>query len=417
MKRLVLFALAIVSSFALQSAIKAQEFAPLVQPETTSVTRVNLDQLDASTLTSQAEKIANAALDLFVPDADQAEEMKQAVPVVKLFLGQYLETYVQPLKDAGVRNFYLIIDKSDDPAEISYPYLAFPTSDLTGDQLSEVRNVMKTINQQANSVIKYRFVRNNFFFVMITPTEDVDEDEIKAYVKKHFTKLNALERAEFTEGFEQVDPDAVIATVSVPVISEEEVTNAVAQISGLLDATETPFGDEIKDALESIGELGAKIQGHVRYVTTSVNLDQLEIVQKTYLKSEESTAEWQKLTNDVLDKFFSTLSQVAEKALSDEDLNEFGVTVEEAQDLLSTVEELTRACSATTVEGNAVVWKMDEQFWSDKKPIIKDLTDKITALAAKNSVDVDVEDEDVEDSEVEFDDDEDLDADDDLIGE
>lgn len=417
MKRLVLFALAIVSAFALQSAIKAQEFAPLVQPETTSVTRVNLDQLDASTLTSQAEKIANVALDLFVPDADQAEEMKQAVPVVKLFLGQYLETYVQPLKDAGVRNFYLIIDNSDDPAEISYPYLAFPTSDLTEAQLSEVRDVMKTINQQVNSVIKYRFVRNNFFFVMITPANDDNEDEIKAYVKKHFSKLNSVEKVEFTEGFEQVDPDAVIATVNVPVFSEEELTDAIAQVSSLLDATETPFGAEITDALKSIGELGAKIQGNVRYVTTSVNLDQLEIIQKTNLKSEESAAEWQKLTNDVIDKIFSTLSEVAEKALSDEDLNELGVTVEEAQDLLSTAEELTRACSATTLEGSAAVWKMDEQFWSDKKPLIKELTEKITALAAKYSVDVDVEDEDVEDSEVEFDDDEDLDADDDLIGE
>ena len=424
MKRLVLFALAIVSAFALQSTIKAQEFAPLVQPETTSVTRINLDQLDASTLTSQAEKIANAALDLFVPDADQAEEMKQAVPVVKLFLGQYLETYIQPLKDAGVRNFYLIVDKSDAPAEISYPYLAFPTSDLTEDQLSEVRNVMKTINQQVNSVIKYRFVRNNFFFVMITPAENDDEDEIKAYVKKHFSKLNTVEKAEFTEGFENIDPDAVIATVSLPVYDEEEVTNAVAQVSSLLDATESPFGDEIIDALENIGELGAKVQGHVRYATTSVNLDQLEIVQKTYLKSEESTAEWQKLTNDVLDKFFSTLSQAAEKALSDKEFNQIGVTVEEAQDLLSTVEELTRACSATTAEGSAVVWKMNEQFWSDKKPLIKDLTEKINALAAKYSAndeadadveDADVEDADVEDLDVEFEGDEDLGASDDVI--
>ena len=424
MKRLVLFALAIVSAFALPSAVKAQEFVPLVQPETTSVTRVNLDKLDSATLTSQTEKIANAALDFFVPDAEQAEEMKQAVPVVKLVLGQYLETYVQPLKDAGVRNFYIIFDKSDDPAEISYPYLAFPTSDLTEDQLSEVRNVMKTINQQVNSVIKYRFVRNNFFFVMITPAENDDEDEIKAYVKKHFSKLNTVEKAEFTEGFENIDPDAVIATVSLPVYNEEEFTNAVAQVSSLLDATESPFGDEIIDVLENIGELGAKIQGHVRYATTSVNLDQLEIVQKTYLKSEESAAEWQKLTNDVVDKIFSTLSQAAEKALSDKEFNQIGVTVEEAQDLLSTVEELTRACSATTAEGSAVVWKMNEQFWSDKKPLIKDLTEKINALAAKYSAndeadadveDADVEDADVEDLDVEFEGDEDLGASDDVI--
>lgn len=424
MKRLVLFALAIVSAFALPSAVKAQEFVPLVQPETTSVTRVNLDKLDSATLTSQTEKIANAALDFFVPDAKQAEEMKQAVPVVKLVLGQYLETYVQPLKDAGVHNFYIIFDKSDDPAEISYPYLAFPTSDLTEDQLSEVRNVMKTINQQVNSVIKYRFVRNNFFFVMITPAENDDEDEIKAYVKKHFSKLNTVEKAEFTEGFENIDPDAVIATVSLPVYNEEEFTNAVAQVSSLLDATESPFGDEIIDVLENIGELGAKIQGHVRYATTSVNLDQLEIVQKTYLKSEESAAEWQKLTNDVVDKIFSTLSQAAEKALSDKEFNQIGVTVEEAQDLLSTVEELTRACSATTAEGSAVVWKMNEQFWSDKKPLIKDLTEKINALAAKYSAndeadadveDADVEDADVEDLDVEFEGDEDLGASDDVI--
>lgn len=424
MKRLVLFALAIVSAFALPSAVKAQEFVPLVQPETTSVTRVNLDKLDSATLTSQTEKIANAALDFFVPDAEQAEEMKQAVPVVKLVLGQYLETYVQPLKDAGVRNFYIIFDKSDDPAEISYPYLAFPTSDLTEDQLSEVRNVMKTINQQVNSVIKYRFVRNNFFFVMITPAENDDEDEIKAYVKKHFSKLNTVEKAEFTEGFENINPDAVIATVSLPVYNEEEFTNAVAQVSSLLDATESPFGDEIIDVLENIGELGAKIQGHVRYATTSVNLDQLEIVQKTYLKSEESAAEWQKLTNDVVDKIFSALSQAAEKALSDKEFNQIGLTVEEAKDVLSTVEELTRACSATTAEGSAVVWKMNEQFWSDKKPLIKDLTEKINALAAKNSAndeadadveDADVEDADVEDLDVEFEEDEDLGANDDVI--
>ena len=153
-------------------------------------------------------------------------------------------------------------------------------------------------------------------------------------------------------------------------------------------------------------------------------MDQLEIVQKTYLKSEESTAEWQKLTNDVLDKFFSTLSQAAEKALSDKEFNQIGVTVEEAQDLLSTVEELTRACSATTAEGSAVVWKMNEQFWSDKKPLIKDLTEKINALAAKYSAndeadadveDADVEDADVEDLDVEFEGDEDLGASDDVI--
>ena len=67
---------------------------------------------------------------------------------------------------------------------------------------------------------------------------------------------------------------------------------------------------------------------------------------------------------------------------------------------------------------------MNEQFWSDKKPLIKDLTEKINALAAKYSAndeadadveDADVEDADVEDLDVEFEGDEDLDANDDVI--
>ena len=386
MKRLVLFALAIVSAFTLQTAVKAQEFAPLIQPETVAVTRINLDKIDSSALSSQAEKIANAAIDFFVTDADQAEETKQAVPLIKLMLAQYLDTYIQPLKDSGVVNIYAIVDKPENPDEVTYPYLAIPTTDLTADQLKAVREIMGKFNTQLNSTIKYRFVRNNFFYIMIVPAGQDNEDEVKAYVKKHFQKPNTVEKAEFAEGFEEIAPDAAIATVSIPVYSEEEITNVIAQTSGLLDATENPFGDEFKECLQRIGETVAKFQGLVRYTVTSFNLDDLEIVQKNHMNSDDSTSEWRDLCDNVLDQVFATLSQVAKKAVSDEDLNPRGVTLEEVQDILATSEDLTRACTATTVEDNVIVWKMDEQFWSDKKPLIQDLTNKISTLSAKYAV-------------------------------
>ncbi len=405
MKRLVLFALAIVSAFALQTVVRAQEFAPLIQPETVAVSRINLDKIDSSALSSQAEKIANAAIDFFVADADQAKETKQAVPLIKLMLAQYLDTYIQPLKDSGVVNIYVIVDKSENPDEVTYPYLAIPTTDLTADQLKDVREIMGKFNTQLNSVIKYRFVRNNFFYIMIVPAGQDNEDEVKAYVKEHFQKPNTVEKAEFVEGFEEVDPDAAIATVSIPVYSEEDITNVIAQTSGLLDASENPFGDVLKDCLQGIGETVAKFQGLARYAVTSFNLKDLEIVQKIHMNSDDSTSEWRDLSDNVLDQVFATFSQVAEKVVSDEDLNTSGVTLEEVQDLLSTFEDLTRACAATTVEDNAIVWKMNEQFWSDKKPLIQDLTNKISTLSAKYAVpdDADADDADADEEDLEVD--------------
>ena len=97
MKRLVLLALAAVSAFALLSPAKAQEFAPLVQKDTVSLVRVNLDKLDADNLSSQAEKLANSVIDFFVDDAKQAEVTKQVVPLAKALIAGYFGSIVQPL--------------------------------------------------------------------------------------------------------------------------------------------------------------------------------------------------------------------------------------------------------------------------------------------------------------------------------
>ena len=182
MKRFVLLALAAVSAFATLAPAKAQEYAPLIQKETVSVGRINLDKLDADNLSAQAQKVASAAIDYFVEDKEKANEFKESLSLAKVMITGYFATAVQPLKDAGVKNVYVVVEQSDDPDETLYPYLAIPTESLTKDQLDGARNAMKNLNQQLGSVLKYRFVRNGFFYTLIVP-DDADDDEVKAYVK------------------------------------------------------------------------------------------------------------------------------------------------------------------------------------------------------------------------------------------
>ncbi|MBQ4080061.1 MAG: hypothetical protein II596_05220, partial [Thermoguttaceae bacterium] len=91
------------------AAVAQDDYAPLVQKETVSVSRINFDQLNSDQISQKIVKIANSAVDYFVSDKNQATEIKKTVPLASIFIAQAFANYVQPLQDAGVKYAYIVV--------------------------------------------------------------------------------------------------------------------------------------------------------------------------------------------------------------------------------------------------------------------------------------------------------------------
>ncbi len=400
MKRLVLLALAAVSAFALLSPAKAQEYAPLVQKDTVSLVRVNLDKLDADNLSSQAEKLANSAIDFFVDDAKQAEETKQVVPLAKALIAGYFGSIVQPLKDAGVSTLYFVIEQSEDSDETLYPYIGIPTESLSKDQLQEARDAMKAINQQVNSALKYRFVRNGVFYTLIVPT-DADDDEVKTYVKERFTKITPVEKPEFAEGFKIADPNAAISGVTLSSKNETLAASQLDTIFSQLDEAEgisDEIADKIKDSLKYVSDLNLKCADLVKFNVWDVNIDNLEIVSRTVANSEADAKEYANLMNGELkDKIGEVIDFAFTKAM--EEAEDSDVTKEEANELADAVKDVVGLFLKYDVDGATLSWKMNGEFWTNNKSVLDNLASKVSVVAEKfgsNDEDEDSSDDDGE---------------------
>ena len=92
------------------AAVAQDDYAPLVQKETVSVSRINFDQLNSDQISQKIVKIANSAVDYFVSDKNQATEIKKTVPIASIFIAQAFANYVQPLQDAGVKYAYIVVE-------------------------------------------------------------------------------------------------------------------------------------------------------------------------------------------------------------------------------------------------------------------------------------------------------------------
>lgn len=409
MKRLVLLALSVVSTLALLVPVKAQDYAPLVQRETVTLARLDLTKLSSEKLSSQAEKLGNAAIDYFVNDPQQAKDAKQIVPVVKIFIPQYFETFIQPLKDAGVDVVYFVFEKSDDD-ETMYPYAAILTESLSKDQVEKARDAMKRINQQTNSSLKWRFVRNGVFYSLLAPSTE-DADDVKEYVKKRFTKISPVEKPEFKEAFDLADPEAALVVASLPrknAVTSEEIDAAFS----MLDLPDEEAAEKTKDFINKLAEVSAKCIKIVKYSVTSVNADSLEIVSKVVAGSEEDAKQYADLlNNDVVNIVSDLVGSASEHAVANGE--ESNITKEERDAAVAAIKDALKVVLKLDVDGNVAVWKLNEKFWSDNKQTFDNLVDKIGAIAqkAQDEEQVDeVEELDGEDEELDLDEEEDDDS-------
>ena len=413
MKRLALLAFAALSVFAALAPAKAQEYAPLIQKETVSVARINLDKLEADHLSAQAEKLANSAIDYFVEDKEQANQLKQTTPLAKVFITGFFSESIQPLKDSGVKNIYFVVEQSDDPDETLYPYVAIPTESLTKDQLDGARDVMKSLNQKLDSGLKYRFVRNGFFYSLIVP-KDADDDEVKAYVKKRFQKLNTVKKPQFAEGFKLAGDDGVLTLVSLSAKNEALAANQLETISSQLDELGDDedmekVGEKLKDFMKFASDMNLKCADLVKFNVLAVDLDKLEIVSRTVANSADDAKKYADLLKTDLNGKINELVDFAFETAF-EKIEDNPVSKDDAANAVSAFKDVLALFFNYDVDGAEVDWTMNGDFWTKNEETVKNFVEKgkviLDAVQADINVDASVDENDDEDGELDLDEEE-----------
>lgn len=380
MKRFVSLALAVLTTFGLVAAANAQTpVAPLVSKDATTIVRVDLSQLDGPKLSQTAQKVAVAAIDYFVADAAQAKEMKNAAPLVGMFAAQYAEMYVAPLKDAGVAELYVIVDKAVDAENPAYPYVAIPIDGLSKEQTDEIRDALKTLNGQLNGALKYRFARFGFMIVPIIP-ETVDADAAKAYVKARFTKIAKADDAVFAEGFAKLGTGAVVSGVGIATDADPA---AQAQIDETLEQLGSAAPEGLADFVQKSLAWNKDFVELTRYGAWKLDLNALEIVSLAEAKSPQAAQDYLALVDKVkkettafvektIDAQIATIDDEEKPAQEDVDLLK--------GDVIAVVDAFLGAIKA---DGATLTWKLDEQFFVDAKPVFDKLAADALAIQKK----------------------------------
>lgn len=391
MKRFTLLALSVVTSLVFAGVSFAQDYVPLVQKDTISITKINLANLDSPKLTQTLQTVGSAAVDYFVSDKEKSEETKKALPLVGIIVGQYFGTNIQPLKDAGADSVYFVVDQPEDASVTLYPYIAVPIKGMTDAQKNELRQSFSLLNQQlpqgSQFTLKYRFERNGFFFVLVVPSE-LTSDEVKAYMKARFTKIVSVDKPEFAEGFKSVDDTAVISGVTLNAQNDEIGQGQLQKIFEQLESSPNAENvDVLKETISKYYELGKTFAEHVKYNYWYVSLDKLEIVSNIQAKSAKDAEEYVAGINEtLLPEINKTIDSLVETTLNNSEANideEAKAAIVEGNEQ---VKKLLKVFCQFTVKDSVITWKMDEKFWTDNKTtfdeIAKFVKEKLAAVQA-----------------------------------
>ncbi|MBR5244386.1 MAG: hypothetical protein IKW13_09135 [Thermoguttaceae bacterium] len=376
MKRFAALALAVLTTFGFVAAANAQTaVAPLVTKDATTIVRVDLSQIDGSQLSQTTQKLVGAAVDYFVADAEKAQELKNAAPLLSMFAAQYAEMYVSPLKDAGVSELYVVVDKAADAEKPAYPYLAIPVAGFTKDQIDEVRAALASLNGQFNNAMKYRFVRHGFAIVPFIP-ETVAVDDAKAYVKARFEKIAKADDAVFAEGFAKLGTGAVVSVVGlatdVDPAAQAQIDETLASLATL--GADAPEG--LADFVQKSLDWNKKFAELHRYGAFKIDLNALEVVSVVETKSPEAAQKYLALVDEVKKETTAFVEKTLDAQLAANEENK--LTQDDVAllkgDLTAIVDAFLGALKA---DGATLTWKLDGQFFADSKPVF----DKLAADA------------------------------------
>ena len=380
MKRLASLASALLTTFVFVAAANAQTpVAPIVSKDATTIVRVDLSQLDGPKLSQTAQKVAVAAIDYFVPDAERAKELKNAAPLIGMFAAQYAEPYVAPLQEAGVAEFYVVVDKARDAENPAYPYVAIPIDGLSKEETDAIRDALKDLNGQLGGLLKYRFARFGFMIVPIIP-DSVDAADAKAYVKARFTKIEQADDAVFAEGFQRLGTGAVVSSVGIATDADPA---AQAQIDETLEKLGADAPEGLADFVQKSLTYNEKFAELIRYGAWKLDLNALEIVGLVETKSPEAAQKYLALVDDVKKETTAFVEKTIDDQLATAEADN-KPTQEDVDLLKSDLGAVVDAfLDAIKTDGATLTWKLDEQFFVDAKPVFDKLLEDATAIQKK----------------------------------
>lgn len=392
MKHFANWALAVLTSFICAGSLIAQDYAPLIQKDTISITQVNLSNLTSEELVDSIQKIGSAAIDYFMPETDNSQ-MKESLPIISMIAEQAFVTNIQPLKEAGAEKIYFVVDQPKDSSVTLYPYLAVPTQDMSDTQKKQLRDAFSLLNKQipegSQFTLKYRLDRNGFYFVLLVPTE-LSTDEVKTYTKKHFAKLNTVQKPEFTAGFEAIDPNAVFSSVSLIAQNDEIVSNqlekAFAQIDEIPNVDE--FSNTLKDVITKLVELSNSMTSHVKYNYSYVSLKNLELVSCAQAKSEKDAEEY---ITSVNNKLLPTINEMLDKLWENLGKADENTPKETLEDAKEHIKKLIGVFCQFDVQGTVITWKIDKDFWVDNKATFTEFVNFLKANIPSESEEAEFE--------------------------
>ncbi|MDO5308017.1 MAG: hypothetical protein Q4G03_00765 [Planctomycetia bacterium] len=409
MKSFLAVALAICVSFGMVGrSFAQQEVAPLVHEETTVIMRVNLGSLEADEFTASLQELSTAAIDYFVKDQENAEQLKQLVPLGQMFVEQFFTQYAQPLKDANAKSVYIVIEQSENMAvDTLYPYIAIPTKGMSETDLQDARKALAKLNDALKSTLKFRFVRNGFLYALITPSY-LESEDVKDYTKARFSKPGNADATAFIEGFKNADPEAILNVVTYPnkntTASIAEAEKSLEELRETLSEVDPSFQEvveQLSQLLEKAVEFQKNNADRIIYGVANFNLKKFEINSKVELKSDAQSYldECHALSQELK----STILSAANVLSKQEDLPVDAATI---NDIASVINELIDAYTALPqAQDNAIVMKFDRVFWQDNQPtvdklikIIQDLRQKFTDENDEDDEDDEIDEDDVEDA-------------------
>lgn len=381
MKRFAALALAVLTTFGFVAAANAQTaVAPLVTKDATTIVRVDLSQISGPQLSETTQKLVGAAVDYFVADAEKAQELKEASPLLAMFAAQYAEMYLSPLQDAGVAEVYVIVDKAADAEKPAYPYAAIPIAGLSKEKTDEIRDALKTLNNQLNGALKYRFARFGFMIVPFIP-ETVDADEAKAYVKERFGKIAKVDDAVFAEGFAKLGTGALVSAVG---IATEADPAAQAQIDDALATLGADAPEGLADFVQKTFALNQKFVDLTCYGAWKLDLNALEIVGIVETKSAQAAQDYLALVDEVKKETTAFVEKTLDAKLAELEGEENVPSKEEVDPLKNGLKDVVDAfLGALKADGATLTWKLDEQFFVDAKPVFDKLVEGVADLQVK----------------------------------
>lgn len=267
----------------------AQEYAPLIQENTKSITRINLDKFNEEEIGAAIESLVKDVWEYFEIESDPK---LQAMGVTLMAGIVWME--LKPIKESGVKNVYLVTNESKDGSQKTFVYAAFPSGYISVEELRAKYNAVP---------IALSFFERNGMICAPLPMKDETPCTSDLFEELCLASGKIVERPVFEEAFQSVDADESWAScVVLPSADGKFWRNLVQPVTTkLVNALNLKELDDrnavqgkIDELIDRMQEKDVETPKRIKYSACSFDLTRRELRMAMGANSEEDANEWRR---------------------------------------------------------------------------------------------------------------------------